>query len=218
MIILFSFAVFAKDPKLEKQGWVHITRKDRIDVYTKEAKESEIQYLRAVGTVTASVEKICAIMRNVEHASEWTPNLIERSYVENISDTEAILYDVTDMPWPVKDREMVLHHQLGLTDDKKFLVLNFKSVDRADAKRNEDFVRAKVVFGEIKFRPSEDGKETQIEMKILVDPMGAIPKWLVNLLQVSIPYDFLMSLNEYAEKTEFKPLPGVQVMIDNLAR
>lgn len=215
LLILISFQVYAS----EEQGkWIRITKKDGIEIFTKQTSESPIQYLRAKGKVSAKVENICAIMRNVEHATDWTPNLVERSYVKNISDTEAILYDVSDMPWPVKDREMVLYHELSITDDKEFLVLNFKSIDEPSAKRDQDMVRAKVHHGEIRFKPVDGGSRTFIEMIILVDPKGSLPIWLVNLLQVSIPHDFLMALNQYAEKTEFKPLPGVQSLIDQLVR
>ena len=209
-----SFQSFATDLTT---GWKKISSKDGIKVYTKSTKDSPIQYLRAKGIVSASVTNITAILRNVEHSKEWVPNLVERSYVQNISDTEAILYDVTDMPWPVSNREMILHHTLTVSEDKKWLMLNFKSVDHPNAKHNDDFVRAKVEFGLIKFRPIEDGERTELEMIILVDPMGAIPTWVVNLMQVSIPYDMIMALNEYAVETKFKPLPGVLSLINQVS-
>ena len=214
VLLFFSFNLLAKPVGDGK--WEHLTKKNGIDIYTKTTKESPIQYLRARGTINASVENICAIMRNVEFAASWTPNLLERSYVENISDLEAVLYDITNLPWPAEDREIVLHHKLSLTEDKQFLVLNFKSIDHPKAKRNKNTVRATVHHGEIKFRPAEKKDTTFIEMVILVDPAGSLPAWLVNLLQVSIPYEFLMALNEFAQKTEFKPLHGVQDLIDQL--
>ncbi|MAZ49548.1 MAG: hypothetical protein CME65_13390 [Halobacteriovoraceae bacterium] len=196
-----------------ESGWKKISEKDGIKVYTKSTKDSPIQYLRAKGVISAKVENICAILRSVETAVDWTPNLIERSYVKNISDTEAILYDVSNMPWPVTDREMVLHHKLSVTEDRDALVLDFKSVDNPKAKRDKDYVRAKIEFGQLRFKPVENGKKTEMEMIVLVDPMGSIPVWIVNLLQVSIPYDFLMALNKYAVKTKIKPLPGVLNLI-----
>lgn len=210
LLFLLSHPVHSLDLK---SGWEKISEKDGIKVYTKSTKDSPIQYLRAKGVVSARVENICAILRNVETATDWTPNLIERSYVKNISDTEAILYDVSNMPWPVTDREMILHHKLRATEDLDWLILDFKSVDNPKAKRNKDYIRAKIEFGQIKFKPVEEGKKTYVEMIVLVDPMGSIPVWVVNLLQVSIPYDFIMSLNRFAEKTDIKPLPGVMDLI-----
>ncbi len=215
MTFLLFFAgadLFAKDD----DGWRKISQKDGIKVYTKQTKDSPIQYLRAKGKIEASVENICAILRNVEHATKWTPNLLVRRYVENISDTEAILYDVSNMPWPVIDREMVLHHKLSTSADKEFLVLSFKSIEHPSMKKKTENIRAQVKLGEIKFKPVDGGEKTYIEMTVLVDPAGSIPVWVVNLLQVSIPYDFLMALNTYAVDTEFKPLPGVQALIEEV--
>ena len=55
-----------------------------------------------------------------------------------------------------------------------------------------------------------------MKMVILVDPNGAIPKFLVNLIQVKLPFEFLDALNKFADNTDKKPLPGVQALVDQL--
>lgn len=164
--------------------------------------------------IDGKIADIVAILRNVEGAKNWVPNLVERSYVENISDREAVLYDVSDLPWPVTDREMVVHHKLSMGDDNKSLVLNFKSVSHPNKPKNEKYVRAIIYKGQIDFIPK--GDKTFVRITIQVDPMGVIPKFVVNLVQVNMPYEFLMALNKYASKTHLKPLPGLQVMLDQL--
>jgi len=49
-----------------------------------------------------------------------------------------------------------------------------------------------------------------------VDPKGNIPKWLVNLVQVDMPYEFLKSLEDYSTKIEKKPNPGVLKLYNEL--
>ena len=120
------------------------------------------------------------------------------------------------MPWPLKDRDSVVHYKLSMSKDKKSLVLNFKSVDHSKMPLADNRVRAIITYGILEFSPR--GDKTFARLTMLVDPMGKIPKWAVNLVQVRFPYDFLMSLNEYAPKTQLKPLPKIQKMIDQLIR
>lgn len=208
-MIILSFLASAED-------WFHVSTRDGIEIFAKKNSDSPIRSLRAEGIVNGKIEDLVAILRNVEGTKDWVPNLIERSYVKNISDEEAILYDVSDLPWPVTDRDMVVHHKLSISDDRKSLVLNFKSVDHPDKPLSKDFVRAVITQGQLLFTPK--GNKTFVRLTIQVDPKGSIPKFVVNLVQVDMPYDFLMALNRYASKTHLEPLPGIQSMIDKLER
>jgi len=199
-----------------QKSWKHVYRKDGFNIYTRSSKESPIKSLLAEGIINAPVEKICGILRNVESATRWIPNLNERSYVVHTSDTEAILYDISNMPWPVVDRDIVVSHKLTLSKDKKFLILNFKSVVHPKKKKSKKYVRAKIHHSKIEFHPR--GNKTYLRLFLLVDPMGKIPKWVVNILQIKMPYEFLKALDKYAQKTKISPLPGVQAIIDQLDR
>jgi hypothetical protein len=208
LIFLLSFSSNADDK------WFHLTKKDGIDIYSRVSKDSPIKSLRAEGIINGSLAKIVSIMRDVNSATDWVPNLKSRSYVKNVSDTEAILYDISIMPWPVTNRDLVVHHRLSLSPDKKSLVLNFNSIRNTERPVKKKPVRATIHTGSIEFYPR--GDKTLIKLVLLVDPNGKIPKWVVNLLQVSMPYEFLMSLNKFASKSKLTPLPGIQKLIDQI--
>ncbi len=214
LIVLISFVIslqsFAKDE------WEFITEKKGFKVFAKDSKENPIQSLRAEGIVRADIEKVVGILRDVDSATKWLPNLDRREYIQNISDTEAILYDVSKMPWPVKNRDMVVHHRLFLAEDKSHLLLQFNSIQDKKIKKNDSNVRAVIYKGEIQFYPKKD--ETFVKLTLLVDPKGAIPKWVVNMLQVKFPFDFLNALDQFAVKTDKEPLPGIAKLIAQIPR
>lgn len=199
----------------DKGTWKHVKERDGVNVYTKSNDDSPIKFLRATAIVDAPVGKVTAILRNIENAPKWLPRLLKRKYVKNISDQEAVLYDHQKMPWPVSDRELVVHHKLSLSADKKSLELNFKSIDAKDAPHIDGNVVAMIYYGKILFSPKGENK-TAIQMTMHIDPKGSIPKWVVNMLQVSMPYDFLYNLNKFAKKTTLPVLPGIKALIDQL--
>jgi hypothetical protein len=200
----------------EEGDWIHITKRDGIDIYSRVSKNTPIKALRGEGIIESNIVQVVSVLRNVPSAKKWVPNLIKREYVKNISDTEAILYDITNLPWPVKDRDMVMHHKLVLSPDKKGLILEFNSVENQKT-YNENYVRAHIHEGKILFIPKEDGR-TFVKIFMLVDPMGKIPKWVVNLLQVKMPYDFIMALDKSAINSNLTPLPGIQALINQISK
>ena len=206
-VVGFSFA---------DEGWEKTLEKDGITVFKKDSENSDIQSLKAYGIIHAPVEKITSILRDVDNALKWVPNLKVRKVVEDVSDTEAILYDVTDMPWPITDRDTVVHHKLTLMENKKGVILNFTSASDKLKDKTSKHVRAKIHRGYIKFIPN--GKDTFVEMSILVDPRGSIPSWAVNIVQVSMPYDFLSALEKFAGKHSLPTPEGIQSLINQIDR
>lgn len=196
---------------LKAEEWEKTLEKDGITVYKKDSKKSDIQSLKAEGIVGATVEKITTLLRDTTRSTKWVPNLLVRNVIRDISDTEAILHDVTDMPWPITDRDTVVRHILSITDDKKSLILNFKSVSNKIRSKIDKYVRAKISHGYLKFTPM--GDKTHIEMSILVDPKGSIPSWAVNVVQVSMPYDFIKALDKFSNKHELPTPKGISRLL-----
>jgi hypothetical protein len=58
-----------------------------------------------------------------------------------------------------------------------------------------------------KFR-ALDGGRTEIEFRAAVDPRGALPAWLVNLMQKSYPHDSIVRLAERASRSDITPDPA----------
>ena len=199
---------------VQADTWEKTLEKDGITVYKKDSKKSDIQSLKAEGVIHASIDKITSILRDVDNSTKWVPNLLKRDLVKNISDTEAILYDVTDMPWPITDRDTIVHHKLSLTEDRKAAILNFSSTSNKIKEKTSGNVRAKIHRGYLKFTPN--GENTIVEMSILVDPKGSIPSWAVNIVQVSMPYDFLKALDKFAGNHKLPTPEGIKALLDQI--
>ena len=209
LLIFVSFNALTKEYK-----WKKALNKKGIIVYTKKSKGTSIQSLKAVGVIDASVYQITTILRDVKSATKWVPNLKKREYIKNISDTEATLYEISVMPWPLVNRDTATHYSLSLTDDKKSARLSFKAISNTIMKKQKGLIRATIEMGELIFTPV--GDKTKVEMQILVDPKGAIPSWAVNWVNVSMPYDFLRALNKFAGKSKLVTPPGLKKLLDQI--
>ena len=192
LVLFLSFQATAQPPSSVMKGqWSPIFEKNGIKVYKQKLHDNPLLALRAHGKLNSSIESLLTIFRDVKGSLQWAPRLKERFILKNISESEAIVYEVRQLPWPCKNRDLVLHNKLFFDKQNKSLVLRTWSVDGfPQDPSNPEFVRADISYSAITMKPLSK-ETTKVEIVIHVDPRGDIPKWLVNLIQKNWPYKFL---------------------------
>lgn len=203
-----ALALTYKDRPYDNSDWHKIYEKHNITVYSHKPKNSALVVFKAVGVLNAPLSPILGNLREVEKTIEWAPNMSEKTLLKNHSDVEAITYNDNDLPWPVTDRDLVLTNKLFLDEEEGYLIVETRSVEFPGAPLKKDRVRAVIEYGTMAFRPVDE-KNTWVELIILVDPKGSIPKWLVNIMQQKMPYDFLKSLEKRSNEFSPEQLPGI---------
>jgi hypothetical protein len=209
-ICFFSFSTGASQEeqknKISKyfanQEWKLIKEKDQVKIFSMEAKGFDVIAFRSVGTLNAPIDQVMELLRRVEISTEWMPRLQEKYVIRDVSDYEAVTYSINDLPWPFTDREMVLNNRLVVHKQTNNMVVEIFSVEDEKAKRREKSIRAQVYLGQTWLKAISD-KQTEVEVVILIDPKGKIPKWLVNLLQKNMPYKLLKGIERMASKSSF---------------
>lgn len=208
LLCLPSFSLSYKDRPFDNSDWHKIYEKHNITVYSHKPKNSALVVFKAVGVLGAPLSPILGNLREVEKTVEWAPNMTSKTLLKNFSDVEAITYNDNDLPWPATDRDLVLTNKLFLDEEEAYLIVETRSVDFPQAPSNKNRVRAVIEYGTMAFRPVDE-KSTWVELIILVDPKGSIPKWLVNIMQQKMPYEFLKALEKRANEFAPEQLPGI---------
>lgn len=199
----------------KKHDWQLIKEKDQVKVYSMEPEGLDVLAFRSIGVLDAPVDQVMELLRRVELSKEWMPRLSYKKVIRDVSDHEAVTYSVNDLPWPFSDREMVLNNRLVVHEKTKNMVVEIFSVEDERAQRDPKHIRAQIYLGQTWIK-AIDEKKTQVEIVILVDPMGKIPKWLVNLLQKNVPYKLLKGIEDMASKSEYSVRDSYKTIIKNL--
>ena len=197
------------------QEWEKKLNKNGITIYVQETPHSDLLGLKATGILKAPIDQIMAVLREVDISMEWMPDIKEKYTVRDYSDLEAITFSVNKLPWPFAEREMLLHNRLSLDEKKKCLVVDVYSVNLLDVPVKENAVRAHMYCGRTRLRPVGENR-TEIELILYIDPKGKIPVWLVNMVQKSMPYNFLSALEKKAMESRYALRPGLKKMLDSL--
>ena len=204
-IILFLFSGFVITENVnaitlaDGNEWELRKDKNDIKVYTRSNANSGIIEYKAITTTHAKISKLIEIINDVENFPVWMPNCESASVIENINDSLRIDYLITDVPWPMDDRDVALEVRTITNTDKHYEVL-IKAVPKA-IPEEENIKRIKIAKGKWELKRNDDNT-IEITYQFYGDPEGNIPSWIINLFIVKGPYETLLNLKEQCSLIE----------------
>ncbi len=185
-----SFSVVAAD------DWNEATydEEDDIRVYTRHVEGSDTLAFKAITHVTGRLTAGVALLQDAQRTKDWVFNCKIMEEIELISDTQGIYYMITNMPWPVKDRDSIT--ETRVSQDQESLVVRVDMKARNDVfPSNDDFIRIREMNGYWLFTPKE-GNQIEVIYEAHADPGGGLPSWLVNSFLVDAPLNTLRGFRQ----------------------
>jgi hypothetical protein len=202
---LFTHAVVADEP-----AWEKLSDDDGIEVFRREVPGSPVVAFRGNGIVKAPIVKVASIIADPSRSKEWIDHLEDNRVVRRISPTEWIEYSHVGTPIVMKDRDFVSKVTIsGNAGDHTFLH-ELKAVDDAEVPETS-YVRGKLIHSRFFLRAVDGG--TWVECEVLADPMGSVPKWVVNLFQKGWARNTIESLRKQAAREDIAPKPEVVALL-----
>ncbi len=220
---LSSYALASDGPEIHaaKVNDPNQWKRDRVirgfTVFTSQSSDSDIVPIKVEGEIEAPITAIMENLRTIEGSEEWTPDLIRKTTLEDLGPKKAITYSLTNMPWPLYDRVLVLENELFLDKGRKLLFVQSKTVnfDRAKIPHVKKTIEAMVGYSKMGFRPISKDK-TFVEFTAWVDPKGSIPAWVINFFQKKWPVSFFEALEERCDDHSPALRPGLKAMLSEL--
>jgi len=221
LIVLLYFVSFSSafaggfEGLYDDGKWNFIKERKGFKIYSREMPGSDILGFKVEGNIDAPILDVMATLRDVQLATEWQPDLKEKVTIKEIGDDEAITYSRVDMPWPLDDRDYVIHNKLLVHKEKKLLYVISKSTDVKGWEKGRRAVRANIGYSNIGLRPVSDNK-TYVEWTLFGEPNGNIPNWVVNFYQQSFPIGFFKAVSDRANSKKIPVLPGLKKKLTEL--
>lgn len=213
-IILFfvSFNTWSIETK-----WKAVKGAKEIEVYSGEVKGMDVVAFRGVSIIDAPIKNVASVLYDMSRKKEWMHNLKESRIVRYTGDLERIEYNQTDTPWPLDPRDFVYKAKVSISNDKNSVRLDINSVDEPTipARSNENIIRGELKESVYRLESLEDGKKTKIDVEILADPKGDVPKWLVNIFQRMWPINTINGIKREVSREDFKVDEKVEKFFSN---
>ena len=191
-LILHCLQVFCQD------GWELSKEGNGIKVYTTTLYNSSFKSVKVDCTLEGTINKLIAVLKNVDGNNHWVYNTKQTHLVKNISDMEFIYYAETSLPWPLRNRDMVINMLFDKNNTSS--ILTVKQTGMKDEAPEQDGKVRVPYFNGLWEVSRVDEKYISIHYQLSVDPGGSVPSWAYNMFVSKGPYKTFTNLAELLRK------------------
>ena len=173
---------------------------DGIATFRKEVPGTRVVAFRGEAIIDAPIARVAGVLEDVKREKEWMADLVESSEIEKTSESDRWEYNRTSTPWPLRDRDFVMHTLITFEKSPvPTLTIQMNSAVNPKMPVIDGVVRGELVDSKFVLKAIAPGK-TWFSCEVLADPKGDIPKWVVNLFQKGWPRDTIEGLRTQVAK------------------
>lgn len=184
---------------IAQKDWIFKNERNGVKVYYK--KTSEVYELKMTTSVKTSTDGIIKLLSEIEHFPNWIYSVKSSKLVRRVSDTESFYYILLDFPWPLNDRDMIMHSKLEV-DKERGIIYSRSSAAPNLLPPVEDVTRITHADLEWKLFQPKNGF-LYFEYTNHTDPAGKIPDWLINLVLEKGPMESIRKMKTFVEKEDY---------------
>jgi len=175
--------------------WRQFDQDDGIILWRLDVPGVEMPGFRGQTTIAAPAESILREIEKVDQHPEWMHRCAEARMIRRIDATHAIVYNRTDTPWPVWDRDVVLDTHVKHASDGKRITLTFEDLASDAVPVPERVVRMPRLEGSYDLEKLSQDR-TRVTYTVEVEIGGSIPDWVAERVARDMPFETLSRLRE----------------------
>lgn len=183
----------------EDGGWHHEVTEDGVSVSLRNEPGRDLPVFRGVGKVDAGLFDILAVLDDTPRLTDWMANCIGSKVIKQVNEFDRIIYNRTDSPWPVSDRDVVLSATVQASLAKKEVWCRFSSTTSAAQGPVDGVVRMPRLRGYYRLQAIDD-THTKVTYQIDADPGGMLPDWLVTRATKQLPIQTIVGMRKQVKK------------------
>lgn len=198
--ITITFHINAEE--LDTDIWHLKHEKDGVLIYAKKDPHHSIKDLKMTSVIRGkSLSSFVALFQDLDSYPDWVYSCNEAELVKKISDTQIVYYMYSNFPWPMSDRDFVLHNKIwqnpttGAFHSKSIAYNNFMD-------KTEGVVRVTHFTAEWIITPIKE-ENFELLYTFSADPAGQIPSWIVNTFAEVGPLKTISQMEIQAKKQKY---------------
>lgn len=185
-------AAFVLPTQAAETDWTLAKDKDGVKVYTRLIEGSPLKEFRGITHIKTSVTSLVSLIDDPEACPDWMHNCREQEILERPNLKEKYSYNHVGAPWPVKDRDMVVHSYIEQDPETYRVHVKLNATQDYMAEK-KGLVRITNMYGYWDFNPKADGI-VEVTYQVFADPTGKIPTAIINSTVVDSPFVTLKNM------------------------
>ena len=175
-------------------NWKLTKEKDGIKVYQSELQHSSYKAIKVECTLQGNYDKLIAVLSNVSGQKDWVYHNKTAYMVKKINPYEFYYYTEASLPWPMSNRDAVVHLKMDRDSLNRFLKIMSVSVpDYISEKSGKVRVTKSTISWSVTMPTTNTIKIIYI---FEAEPGGSIPAWVANSFVDKGPYETFKKLGE----------------------
>ena len=187
-------------PDIDLSEWKQIGDDDGVKTYQKKQEQDGLVAFRGETTIPTSIVRVAAVFDDPAIRKDWIDSLVDAKVVSQADRLHRVEYNHTAVPWPFQDRDFVYAVSIEIKRNPNIMILRMKNGDDSAVPHVDGVVRGSLVYCYYYLKEIEPLKTTKVIVELVIDPMGNIPKWLVNLSSKKWPQNTLSGLRKVAQR------------------
>jgi len=193
IILFFLFSTLTAATTYSQYNWKLSKDKDGIKVYESEIKNSNFKSIKVECVLPGTYDKLMAILNDVSRHKDWVYNSKGSNILKRNSPYEFYYYTETRIPWPMSNRDAVIHLTMIRDSLNRFLKINATGVPNFIPEKSGKVRVPRSSINWYVTMPSSTS--VSIVYTFEADPGGSMPAWLVNMFADKGPYESFKKLS-----------------------
>jgi len=196
--VAFVVALLTGGVAFGEDGWQPLVTQDGVVVEERATAGRALPELRASAEIEAGIFDVLAVITDVPRQTQWMHDCVESRLVREEGDDVSLIYNRTDAPWPVSDRDVVLRSQTTLLAPSGHVEVRFSNVTDPGAPPVDGVVRMPRLVGSYDLL-SVSPTRTSVRYQLDIDPGGSLPGFAVTRTTRRTPLYTLLGLRRQVE-------------------
>ncbi|HNM26648.1 MAG TPA: START domain-containing protein [Saprospiraceae bacterium] len=181
-------------------GWVLKNDKDAVKVYIR--RTADVHEIKLVTSLKAPLSGLVQLLSEVDQYPAWGYKVAESRLVRRVNDHECYYYSKLDFPWPINDRDVIMHSTLQQDPVTKAITAASEAAPDM-LPETKDVVRIRKCNTRWTMIPGAGGW-VYVEYYIYSNPGGNLPDWLVNMAVDSGPRETIKNMRQILQQPKYQ--------------
>jgi hypothetical protein len=192
--LVFSLSLLSVSTGFSQYNWKLTKNSEGISVYQSPVKNSNYKSIKVECTLQGNYAKLISILSNVAQYKNWVYNNKTATLLKTVSPTEFYYYSETTLPWPMSNRDVVMHTRITKDSLNRFLKITSSNHSGLVAEKPG---KVRVTQSNVSWYATMPSANTlHIVYIFQADPGGSIPAWVVNSFADKGPFESFKKLGQ----------------------
>jgi hypothetical protein len=180
-------------------GWTVIDQSDGITVSKRHQAGCALPAFRGQGRIKGNVLQVLAVMLDYKGVQHWAHGVESSKPIARIDERSHLLYLTSDLPWPVRDRDMIVRTDVEVLKPKEQFRISLHCQPKAQPETS--LLRVQQCQSTMTLKRIDE-QTTEVDYQMTLDPGGYLPHWAVEFVTKNTPRKTLRMIEERAAESQ----------------